>query len=122
MLQVFSIPMDYITFVFGLYNFSLVGLIMVFWSGAPLVMQQIFLTIMSSLMAFSLTGLAEWTTWILLGLLAIWDLIAVLCPFGPLKILIESSKKQGQEVPALLYTGKLALINPCPVTATIFTL
>jgi len=79
-------------------------LIMVFWSKSPLIMQQIFLTLMSSLMAFSLTGLAEWTTWILLGLLAIWDLIAVLCPFGPLKILIESSKKQGQEVPALLYT------------------
>jgi presenilin 1 len=27
---------------------------------------------MSSLMAFSLTGLEQWTTWILLGLLAIW--------------------------------------------------
>jgi len=32
------------------------------------------------------------------------DLIAVLCPFGPLKILVESSRNQNQEVPALLYT------------------
>ncbi|KAI8377256.1 Presenilin-domain-containing protein [Blakeslea trispora] len=55
-------------------------------------------------MAFSLTGLEQWTTWILLGLLAIWDLIAVLCPFGPLRLLLESSKKQQKEVPALLYT------------------
>ncbi|KAI9486733.1 MAG: Presenilin-domain-containing protein [Benjaminiella poitrasii] len=59
---------------------------------------------MSSLMAFSLTGLEQWTTWILLGLLAIWDLVAVLCPFGPLRLLIESSKKQQREVPALLYS------------------
>lgn len=32
------------------------------------------------------------------------DLIAVLCPFGPLRLLLESSKKQQREVPALLYT------------------
>ncbi|ORZ12808.1 Presenilin-domain-containing protein [Absidia repens] len=55
-------------------------------------------------MAFSLTGLEQWTTWILLGLLAVWDLIAVLCPFGPLRLLIESSRTQQREVPALLYS------------------
>ncbi|KAI8097939.1 Presenilin-domain-containing protein [Gilbertella persicaria] len=55
-------------------------------------------------MAFSLTGLEQWTTWILLGLLAVWDLVAVLCPFGPLRLLLESSKKQQKEVPALLYS------------------
>ncbi|KAL0092994.1 Presenilin-domain-containing protein, partial [Phycomyces blakesleeanus] len=54
--------------------------------------------------AFSLTGLEQWTTWILLGLLAVWDLVAVLCPFGPLRLLIESSKTQQREVPALLYS------------------
>lgn len=32
------------------------------------------------------------------------DLIAVLCPFGPLRLLIESSKTQQREVPALLYS------------------
>lgn len=69
-------------------------------------MQQAYLTIMSSLMAYSLTGLAEWTTWLLLGLLSVWDLVAVLCPFGPLKMLIESTKTQAKNVPALLYTGK----------------
>lgn len=43
-------------------------------------------------MAFALVGLDAWTTWALLAILAIWDLIAVLCPFGPLKLLIESSR------------------------------
>lgn len=32
------------------------------------------------------------------------DLIAVLCPFGPLRLLIESSRTQQREVPALLYS------------------
>lgn len=49
----------------------MVGLVSIFWKG-PLWLQQCYLTIMSSLMAFSLTGLEQWTTWILLGLLAIW--------------------------------------------------
>lgn len=30
--------------------------------------------------------------------------MAVLCPFGPLRLLIESSRKQEREVPALLYS------------------
>lgn len=67
----FSIALDYITLVFALWNFAVVGLVSIFWKG-PLWLQQSYLTIMSSLMAFSLTGLEQWTTWILLGLLAIW--------------------------------------------------
>ncbi|KAK4520393.1 mitochondral 37S ribosomal protein S27 [Mucor velutinosus] len=103
LIQVFLIALDYITLVFALWNFAVVGLVSIFWRG-PLWLQQSYLTIMSSLMAFSLTGLEQWTTWILLGLLAIWDLIAVLCPFGPLRLLIESSRNQQREVPALLYS------------------
>ncbi|KAI8074829.1 Presenilin-domain-containing protein [Gongronella butleri] len=103
MIQVFFIPLDYITLSVVLWNFVLVGLISIFWKG-PLWLQQAYLTVLSSLMAFSLTGLEQWTTWILLGLLAVWDLIAVLCPFGPLRLLIESSRNQHQEVPALLYS------------------
>ncbi|KAG0206936.1 Presenilin-1 [Mortierella sp. GBA30] len=102
-IKVLRIPLDYLTMSFALWNFSVVGLISVFWKG-PMWLQQVYLTVMSSLMAFSLTGLAEWTTWMLLALLVVWDLIAVLCPFGPLKILVESSRNQNQEVPALLYT------------------
>ncbi|KAI9010497.1 Presenilin-domain-containing protein [Phycomyces nitens] len=103
LIQVFYIPLDYITLALALWNFAMVGLVSIFWKG-PLWLQQSYLTIMSSLMAFSLTGLEQWTTWILLGLLAVWDLIAVLCPFGPLRLLIESSKTQQREVPALLYS------------------
>ena len=71
LLQVFVIPMDYITLFFSLWNFSVVGLMVIFWRG-PMWMQQAYLILMSSLMAFALTGLEEWTTWVLLGVLAVW--------------------------------------------------
>ncbi|KAI8335891.1 Presenilin-domain-containing protein [Chlamydoabsidia padenii] len=103
LIQIFYIPLDYITLSVALWNFVIVGLVSIFWKG-PLWLQQAYLTVLSSLMAFSLTGLEQWTTWILLGLLAVWDLIAVLCPFGPLRLLIESSRTQQREVPALLYS------------------
>ncbi|RKP23840.1 Presenilin-domain-containing protein, partial [Syncephalis pseudoplumigaleata] len=67
-----SIPMDYVTLAIGIYNLAIVGVVMVFWSKGPIRVQQAYLTIMSSLMAYSMTSLAEWTTWLLLGLLAIW--------------------------------------------------
>lgn len=41
--------MDYITMVFALWNFTVVGLVSVFYAG-PLWLQQSYLTVMSSLM------------------------------------------------------------------------
>jgi len=100
----YNIPMDWITLILFMYNLSIVGVIVIFWKG-PARIQQGYLILMSSLMAFSLTNLADWTTWILLALLACWDLIAVLCPFGPLKLLVEHSDSNKQMIPkALIYS------------------
>jgi presenilin 1 len=71
LIQVLNIPFDYITLFFGLWNFAAVGLLAIFWK-APLWMQQVYLVIMSSLMAFALNSLQEWTTWLLLAILAVW--------------------------------------------------
>ncbi|KAF9335100.1 hypothetical protein BG006_000839 [Podila minutissima] len=53
------------------------------------------------------------------GLISVFwkDLIAVLCPFGPLKILVESSRNQNQEVPALLYTVNAVWFMAAPPNA-----
>jgi len=104
LIYTYNIPMDWITLVVFMFNLSVVGVIVIFWKG-PAKIQQGYLILMSSLMAFSLTGLADWTTWILLALLACWDLIAVLCPFGPLKMLVEHSDSNKQMIPqALIYS------------------
>ena len=47
LIEVFFIPMDYITMVFALWNFAVVGLVSIFWKG-PLWLQQGYSTIMSS--------------------------------------------------------------------------
>ncbi|KAI9007593.1 Presenilin-domain-containing protein [Hyaloraphidium curvatum] len=104
-----NIGMDWITFALCLWNLAMVGLVSIFYKG-PLWIQQAYLVVMSSLMAFSFTGLDEWTTWLLLGLLAIWDLVAVLAPFGPLRLLIESSRQNNREIPALLYSAAVWLM------------
>jgi hypothetical protein len=31
--------------------------------------------------------------------MAIWDLIAVLCPFGPLRLLVEMTEEKGVKIP-----------------------
>ncbi|KAJ3225092.1 Presenilin-1 [Clydaea vesicula] len=87
----------------GYFGFTLWIVLLIFWKG-PQILNQGYLVLMSSLMAFSLSTYDPLTSWILLSLLAVWDLIAVLCPFGPLKLLIESSRDQEVEIPALLYS------------------
>ncbi|KAJ3300102.1 Presenilin-2 [Borealophlyctis nickersoniae] len=104
LLSVHNLALDHVTFWFFIWNLAAVGVALIFYKG-PMFLQQIYLVVMSSLMAFSLTQLPALTTWILLALLAVWDLIAVLCPFGPLRILVETSRNENREIPALLYTA-----------------
>ena len=119
LLIISNTPLDWISFIFFLWNLVAVGMTVIFWKG-PRLLQQGYLILMSSMMAFSLSSLPSLVTWILLGLLAIWgtqysfviffsillDLIAVLCPYGPLRLMLESARDQGREIPAaLIYSG-----------------
>lgn len=52
------------------------------------------------------TNLPEWTTWTLLVALAVYDLVAVLAPGGPLKILVELASSRDDDLPALVYEAR----------------
>lgn len=105
--QVWNVNIDWVTTIFLLFNSTVVGVMCIFWRG-PKDLQQAYLILMCTLMAYTLTGLPEWTAWIFMAFLVVWDLIAVLCPFGPLRLLIENAREAPQNtrpLQALMYSA-----------------
>lgn len=96
------INLDWVTLSFAVWNFTITGLAAVFWK-VPRFINQAYLIVMSALMAFIFRTLPEWATWTILGVLVVWDLFAVLAPCGPLRMLVEASKKMNEPLPALVY-------------------
>ncbi|RWS30684.1 hypothetical protein B4U80_10735 [Leptotrombidium deliense] len=102
----YQILLDYITMIVITWNICVTGLISIFWK-APLILQQAFLVFVSSMIALIyIKYLPLWTTWLLLGVLVVWDLVAVLCPGGPLRMLVELAKERKEPIMApLIYTS-----------------
>lgn len=103
-LKAYSLKLDYFSFFFFLYNFSIVGLISVFWI-SPAIFTQVYLIIISSMTSWWLSRLPEWTTWAILIAVALYDIFAVLTPKGPLRILVETAQERNEPLPGLIYEG-----------------
>ncbi|CAN0830166.1 Presenilin-like protein At1g08700 [Linum grandiflorum] len=105
-IQHFSIPVDSITCFLLLFNFTVVGTMSVFTAGIPIFLRQVYMVSLGIFVAAWFTKLPEWTTWTLLVALALYDVIAVLAPGGPLKLLVELSQSRDEELPALIYEAR----------------
>eukprot|EP00252_Welwitschia_mirabilis_P022356 TRINITY_DN6024_c0_g1_i1.p1 TRINITY_DN6024_c0_g1~~TRINITY_DN6024_c0_g1_i1.p1 ORF type:complete len:490 (-),score=49.31 TRINITY_DN6024_c0_g1_i1:63-1532(-) len=106
LIQAFSIPIDYITFGIILFNFTVVGVVSVFGPKIPILFNQGYLIVIGMLVAYWFTMLPEWTTWVLLVAMAVYDVVAVLFPGGPLRMLVELAISRDEEIPALIYEAR----------------
>lgn len=105
----YSLTIDKISFYVTMYNFSIVGIVAIFYQrGIPTCINQNYLVATSVIVAWQLSYFNDWMAWALLIMLALYDLFAVLTPCGPLKALVNlMSKDDAPTIPGLLYEARL---------------
>lgn len=111
----FGIPYTIITMGIFVWNFGVVGVVSVIYYSHPMVRQG-YLIFASIMVACVLIELPEWTAWTLLFGIALYDIIAVLCPFGPLRLLVEESNRRSDPLPGFVYdTDPRVVSAPAPL-------
>lgn len=109
--QYFNFPVDCVTFLLILLNFTVVGVLAVFMTKMAIFVTQGYLVVIGMLVAYWFTLLPEWTTWMLLVAMSLYDLAAVLLPGGPLRLLVELAMSRDEDIPALVYEGRPVTVN-----------
>ena len=103
---------DWLTILFYTYNILSIAIISMFWFSPDMIKQIVTIYQCIVMILYVLKIAPEWIAWALLPLLALWDMIAVLLPFGPLYLLINLFQKRKLELPPMMiYTTGLWFQN-----------
>ena len=93
LINIHHLTLDYFSLAIIMWNFAIIGFISILEKG-PQVIQHLYQIFMICLMALLFANsLQDNIIWMLLVIMIIWDLFAVLCPNGPLKILNEEPQE-----------------------------
>jgi presenilin 1 len=113
-IQTYDLMIDKLSFYASIYNFCIVGCLSIFFSkGIPMSVTQGYLIATSVIVAWQLSYFDSWTAWLLLIMLALYDLFAVLSPCGPLKALVKLMQRDdAPEMPGLLYEANVQARRP----------
>lgn len=98
----YQIPYDLLTMGFVTWNFGVVGLLTVFYYSHPRLL-QFYLVVLSVIVGWMLSRLPEWSSWSILLFVALYDIVAVLCPKGPLRMLLEAAEERNEPLPGFIY-------------------
>lgn len=105
-----SFPIDALTFLVVLYNFTVVGVLAIFMEKIAIFVKQGYLVVIGMLVAYWFTLLPEWTTWVLLVAMALYYLAVVLLLGKPLRLLVELAISRDEDIPAWYMRLGLLLI------------
>lgn len=106
LIERFEVGVDCVTVGIVMVNFAVIGVLAVFVNRFAIVVTQGYLVVIGMLVAYWFTMLPEWTTWVLLVAMSLYDLAAVLLPGGPLRILVELAMSRDEDIPALVYEAR----------------